>query len=78
MSKRMTWEEIHSAYPDMWVVLDDVEFMDNDGINVDSAIVVEALHDDEYIKRRVELELAGTKYFYTRTEDCAAFCGVTL
>lgn len=78
MKKRMTWDEIHSAYPDMWVVLDNVEFMDNDGINVDSAIVIIALRDEDYLAKRLEFELAGKNYFYTRTEDSGPFCGVML
>ena len=78
MSKRMTWKEIHDTYPDMWVALDDVKFMDNDDINVDSAVVIIALHDEDYLAKRLEFELSGKEYFYTRTEDTGAFCGVTL
>ena len=37
--QRLTWEQIRAAYPDQWVALTDVEYMDNDGINVQSAVV---------------------------------------
>lgn len=78
MSKRMTWKEIHDTYPDMWVALDDVKYLNNDRINVESAIVVSAMRDADYVDKRLKYELAGKKYFYTRTEDSSAFCGVTL
>lgn len=78
MSKRMTWKEIHDTYPDMWVVLEDVIFLNNDRTNVESAIVVESLSDDDYLDRRLEYELAGKKYHYTRTEDTDSFCRVML
>ena len=32
--------EIRTTYPDQWVALTDVEYMDDDGINVESAVVV--------------------------------------
>ncbi|MFG6366867.1 MAG: hypothetical protein K1W16_00305 [Lachnospiraceae bacterium] len=39
MVKRLTWEQIQEQYPDQWVGLSDVQYMDNDGISVESAIV---------------------------------------
>ncbi len=37
MEKRMTWKEIQAAYPDQWVGLTDVEWIENS--NVRSAVV---------------------------------------
>jgi len=37
--ERMTWSEIGTKYPDQWVGLTDVIYMDNDGISVESAII---------------------------------------
>ena len=39
MADRMTWEEIQEKYPDQWVGLVDVKYMDDDGISVESAVV---------------------------------------
>ena len=36
---RMTWDEIKEAYPDQWVGLTDVEYVNNDGISIQSAVV---------------------------------------
>lgn len=39
MSDRMTWKEIKEKYPDQWLGLIDVKYIDNDGISIESAIV---------------------------------------
>lgn len=39
MNERMTWKQIQSKYPDQWVGLVDVQYQNNDGISVESAIV---------------------------------------
>lgn len=39
MNKRMTWKEIQEKYPDQWVGLTEVEYINNDGVSVASAIV---------------------------------------
>jgi len=37
--ERLTWEQIQEQYPDQWVGLSDVQYMDNDGVSVESAVV---------------------------------------
>lgn len=39
MVERLTWEQIQEMYPDQWVGLTDVQYMDNDGVSVESAVV---------------------------------------
>lgn len=39
MSGKLTWEQIQEKYPNQWVGLEDVEYIDNDGISVESAVV---------------------------------------
>ncbi|MCM1057517.1 MAG: hypothetical protein NC517_07920 [Firmicutes bacterium] len=39
MAERMTWEQIQEKYPDQWVGLVDVQYQDDDGISVASAVV---------------------------------------
>ena len=39
MTDRMTWKEIQEKYPDQWVGLIDVNYIDDDGISVESAVI---------------------------------------
>lgn len=39
MTGRMTWKEIQEKYPDQWVGLTDVKYIDNDGISIESAVI---------------------------------------
>lgn len=39
MTERMTWKEIQEKYPDQWVGLVDVEYMNNDGVSIETAVV---------------------------------------
>jgi hypothetical protein len=39
MSERLTWEEIQERYPDQWVGLVDVKYVDDDGISIESAVI---------------------------------------
>ena len=39
MDERLTWKEIQDKYPDQWVGLTDVEYVNNDGISIETAIV---------------------------------------
>ena len=37
--KRMTWDEIQKTYPDQWVGLVDVKYLNDDGVSIESAVV---------------------------------------
>ena len=39
MTERLSWKQIQEKYPNQWVGLVDVQYMDNDGISVESAVV---------------------------------------
>lgn len=39
MTERMTWKEIQEKYPDQWVGLVDVEYINNDGVSIETAVV---------------------------------------
>lgn len=39
MAERLTWKEIQEKYPDQWVGLVDVKYIDDDGISVESAVI---------------------------------------
>lgn len=39
MTERMTWKEIQEMYPDQWVGLVDVNYLNDDGVSIESAIV---------------------------------------
>lgn len=76
--KRLTWNQIRAAYPDQWVALTDVQYMDNDGINVESAVVVCGMKDCDYTVQRLKFMEEGMNYEYERTEDTRGFVGVTI
>lgn len=42
MEERLTWEEIVKKYPKQWVGVKDAKFVDDDGITIESGIVVYA------------------------------------
>ncbi|MCX4296498.1 MAG: hypothetical protein OSJ73_05625 [Lachnospiraceae bacterium] len=76
--QRLTWEQIRTTYPDQWVALTDVEYMDDDGINVESAVVVCGMADCDYVDQRLAFMKEGRQYEYERTEDTRGFVGVTI
>lgn len=76
--QRLTWEQIRTAYPDQWVALTDVKYMDDDGINVESAVVVCSMLDCDYVEQRLKFMKEGKEYAYERTEDTRGFVGVTI
>ena len=39
MTERMTWKEIQEKYQDQWVGLIDVNYIDGDGISIESAVI---------------------------------------
>lgn len=78
MSERLTWKEIQEKYQDQWVALSDVTWLNNDGCNVESAIVVCSMSDDDYIEKRLGFIREGRDYIYERTEDTKGFVGVTV
>lgn len=39
MGEKLTWEEIQERYPDMWLGLTDVEYVNDDGVTIESAVV---------------------------------------
>ena len=78
MEERLTWEEITKRYPNQWVALKNIIYKDNDGCNVESAVVVCVMSDEDYIGTRLAFLRAGKEYFYERTEDTRGFVGVTI
>ena len=76
--QRLTWEQIRTIYPNQWVALTDVRYMDDDGINVESAVVVCSMYDCDYTEQRLKFMKEGNEYSYERTEDTRGFVGVTI
>ena len=63
--ERLTWDEIVKKYPDKWVALTNVEYIDDDGINIIVADVVAVMTDEEHEDKRIEWW--DKKYDFTRT-----------
>jgi hypothetical protein len=74
----MTWKEIQEKYPDRWVALTDVTYLNNDNCNVESAVLVCVMSDEEYVAKRLFFINEGKNYEYTRTTDMRGFMGVTI
>lgn len=36
---RLTWREIQHRYPDQWIGLTNVKYIDDDGVSIESAVV---------------------------------------
>ncbi len=64
--KRMTWKEIQKVYPDRWLGLDDVQYINNDGISVESAVVK---YDDKSKDELTRLMLKGDAVAIFTTPD---------
>ena len=78
MSERMTWKEIQEKYPDQWVALTDVYYLNNDNCNVESAVLICVMSDEDYVQTRLRFIHEGKDYAYTRTNDIKGFVGVTI
>ena len=39
MQERLTWKQMQEKYPGKWLGLADVQFVNNDGVSVESAVV---------------------------------------
>lgn len=78
MRDRMTWKEIQKKYPDQWVALTDVSYLNNDNCNVESAVLICAMSDEDYVQTRLRFINEGKNYEYTRTNDIRGFVGVTI
>lgn len=78
MQSRMTWKQIQTKYPDQWVALEDVAYINNDGCNVESAVVVCGMSDEDYVGKRLLFIHDGKNYEYERTMDTRGFVGVTV
>lgn len=78
MPKRMTWDEMVKEYPDKWVVLTDVTYADNHRANIESALVLKALPDEEASDERLRTNRQGLHYIYRRTTPYIECLGVDL
>ena len=78
LGHRLTWEQIRAEYPEQWVALTDVKYIDDDEIKVESAVVVCAMDDSGYAKKRLAFMREGKEYEYERTADTRGFVGVMI
>lgn len=63
--ERQTWDEIVSRYPDMALGLTDVKFLNDDGINIESAVV--SYTDKNTSINELQNMAIGGKIFLART-----------
>lgn len=60
------------------MALTDVIYLNNDNCNVESAILVCVMSDEDYVEKRLAFMREGKNYEYTRTCDTRGFVGVTV
>lgn len=58
MTERLTWQEIQTQYPDRWVGLIEVKYLNDDGVSIESAVVkYKDLSKGELTKRMLDGEI---------------------
>ena len=58
MAERLTWQEIQTQYPDQWVGLVEVKYLNDDGVSIESAVVKYTdLSKGELTKRMLDGEI---------------------
>lgn len=68
MGERLTWKQIQTRYPDQWIGLADVVYVENDGISIESAIVKYSnMSHDELTQRMLRGEVVSR---YTTPDNC--------
>ena len=65
--ERMTWDDMVKKYPDLWVVLDDIEWRDEYHSGIISAVVVAVKDDDSINDAMLEYFKEGHHYVDKRT-----------
>ncbi len=73
MSKRMTWQEICEQYPNQQVALEDVEWVDNDGVTVKTASVRYCEKDMSRTEIIAKCMMSGGKLFSNNTTESSMF-----
>lgn len=64
--ERLTWEQIQERYPDKWVGLVDVKYVNDDGVSVESAIVK---YTDKSKDELIMMAIKGGVYAIYTTPD---------
>lgn len=62
LSERLTWQQIQEKYQSQWVGLNDVKYIDNDGISIESAIVAYKNRSREDLEMLQALGFTITRY----------------
>lgn len=62
LSERLTWQQMQEKYPSQWVGLNDVKYIDNDGISIESAIVAYKNRSREDLEMLQALGFTITRY----------------
>lgn len=52
--ERLAWDEIISRYPDQWVGLSGIRYLDDDGVTIESAIVSGTGTKNDMFRRQID------------------------
>lgn len=67
IGKRMSIEELAKVFPDLWVILDECEWINKS--TVKNGVLIDVCGDEEISKKRMENRRLGKKYTYKRTSE---------
>ena len=62
LAERLTWSQIQEKYPAQWVGLNDIEYIDNDGISIKSAVVHFVNRSKDELGMLQALDLTTARY----------------
>ena len=69
LGKKYEWDDLVAMFPGLWVVLDEVDFWDDDGATVKSGKLIEVAADDEIDDLEIKYIKEGKKFYVLRTEE---------
>lgn len=68
--ERLTWKQMQEKYPDQWLGLTDVKYLDDDGVTIESGVV---RYTDKTHSELLEMRLDGEEIVHHHTNPDGHF-----
>lgn len=68
--ERLTWKQMQEKYPDQWLGLTDVKYLDDDGVTIESGVIKYA---DKTHSELLEMVIAGEGIVHCHTNPDGHF-----
>ena len=69
IGERLKWEDIVNQYPGKWVFLDDIEWEEEEKVNIVSAVLIEVTDDMHIDSVKAAFRAEGRRFLAERTTD---------